>query len=121
MAEVEIGKIDKPNKKELIYDEEYRHSLVASSYTDQNSLLSNVSGKPVLTEYYRQVLGESEMQHGFQPESIETYQSYQRIKGLIIKIDNDTSQGMDTETGIMNEEGVAFFLFFFKPKLIDQF
>lgn len=121
MAEVEIGKINKPNKKELIYDEEYRHSIVASSYTDQNSLLSNISGKPVLTEYYRQVLGESEMQHGFQPESIETYQSYQRIKGLIIKIDNDTSQGMDTETGIMNEEGVAFVLFDLTPILGDIF
>ena len=121
MAEAEIGKIPNKPKEELIYDKNYRHSLTASSYTGQTSLLSNVSGSPILTEYYRQFLGASEEPITLQPDSIETYQSYTRIKGLILKIDGDKSPNFDDELGIITEQGVAFVMFDLAPIIGDVF
>lgn len=121
MAEAKIGELPKKPKEELIYDKDYRHSLTASSYTDQRSFLSNVSGSPMLVEYYRQVLGESEAPFTLQPESIETYQSYTRIKGMIIKIDGDKSPSFDDETGVMSEQGVAFVMADLAPIIFDVF
>lgn len=121
MAEAEIGKIETVKKPELIYDKNYRHSLTASSYTGQTSLLSNVSGSPILTEYYRQFLGASEEPITLQPDSIETYQSYTRIKGLILKIDGDKSPSFDDEFGVITEQGVAFVMFDLAPIIGDVF
>lgn len=73
MAEAVIGNIKRPCKPELIYDAEYRHPIVASSYMPHTSLLSNVKGEPFLVEWYRQVQGDDTEVQGFQPDSIETY------------------------------------------------
>lgn len=121
MAEAKIGEIPKQPKPELIYDKEYRHSLTASSYTNQMSFLSNVSGSPMLVEYYRQVLGGSEAPFTLQPESIETYQSYTRVKGMIIKIDGDKSPSFDDETGVMSDQGVAYVISDLAPIIFDVF
>ena len=121
MAEADIGKIKKVDKPELIYDPSYKHSLTSSSYQAMTSLLSNVSGTPILTEYYRQVLGASEEPITLQPNSIETYQSYTRIKGLILKLNGDLSPSFDDEDGIISEQGVAFMIFDLAPILGDVF
>lgn len=121
MAEAIIGKIDKPNKPELIYDPEYKHPLVASSYNGHTSLLSNISGKPMLTQYYRSVQGASTEPHGFQPDSIETYQSYTCIKGLIIKIDGDMASNWDGEWSTIGQEGIGYVIFDLAPVPHDVF
>lgn len=121
MAEAQIGSLPKKLEPELIYDKNYRHSLTASSYTALRSLLSNVTGTPYLTEYYRQVLGASEEPHSIQPDSIETYQSYTRIKGMIIKIDGDRTPNFDDDTGTITEQGIAFVISDLAPVIYDVF
>lgn len=121
MAEAEIGKIDKPNKPELIYDETYRHSITSSNYRPMTSLLSNIGGIPTLVEYYRQVLGASEEAITLQPDSIETYQSYTRIKGLIIKLDSEPSISFDDGPGTITEQATAFMIFDLAPIIGDVF
>lgn len=121
MAEAIIGKIDKPKQPELIYDPEYRHPIVASNYVGSTGILTNIPGKPVLVEYYRQVMGASTEAHGFQPDSIETYQSYERIKGLIIKLDGEFANNWDSEWNIVGVEGVARAIFDLGPVPYDVF
>lgn len=121
MAEAIIGKITKPNEPQLIYDEEYRHPIVASNYVGSTGLLTNISGKPYMTEYYRQVMGASTEAHGFQPDSIETYQSYERIKGLILKIDGELTNNWDGEWNVIGQEGVARAIFDLGPVPHDVF
>lgn len=121
MAEAVIGKIQKPTKPELIYDAEYKHPIVASSYTGHTSLLSNVSGKPWLVEYYRQVHGASTEADGFQPDSIETYQSYEKIKGLIIKLESALANTWDGEWSVVGQEGLGYVIFDLAPVPYDVF
>lgn len=121
MAEAQIGQLEPKKKPEFIYDKTYKHSLTASSYNEQRSFLSNVSGNPALVEYYRQVLDGSEAPFTLQPESIETYQSYTRIKGMIIKIDGDLNPTFDDDTGTMMTSGVAFVMSDLAPIIFDVF
>jgi hypothetical protein len=108
MAQTSIGGTKPPVEQERALPEEYKSSIIESKYVPQTSLLSMVPGTPTRTIYYRQYLGASEEQIGFQPESIETYQSYTRINNLIVKIDNgngnynflpDTAQSTHQLTG----------------------
>lgn len=121
MAEAVIGSIKKPNKEETIYDPEYRHSIVSSRYVSHTSFLANVDGIPIMTEYYRQVRGKDEEPIGFQPESPETYQSYTRIKGLIIKQDGNRSFNLDPQKGISNDRGLGYVIFDLVPIKGDVF
>lgn len=121
MAEAVIGTLKRPFKPELIYDDEYRHPIVASSYMPHTSLLSNVKGEPFLVEWYRQVQGDDTEVQGFQPDSIETYQSYEKIKGLIIKIDSPISQNFDTTFATMGQTGTGYVLFDLAPLPFDLF
>lgn len=88
MAQTIIGQTPAPVIKETILPESYRHTIVDSVYTPHTSMLTFVPGEPTLTEYYRGGYGTDEEQLGFQPDSIETYQSYKRINNFIMKIDD---------------------------------
>lgn len=88
MGQTIIGGTKQPVSEPLALPENYKDTIIESRYIPQTSLLSFVPGTPTRTIYYRGYYGASESQIGFQPESIETYQSYTRINNLIIKIDN---------------------------------
>lgn len=121
MAEVSIGGFKKPQKPELLYDEQYRHPIVASVYNGHTSLLSNVPGQPWMVEWYRQVHGLSTEAQGFQPDSIETYQSYERIKGLVVKIDGEMSNNWDGQWSTIGQEAIIRTLFDLAPVPFDVF
>lgn len=98
-----------------IYADRYKHSIVDSQYNPSQNLLTMVSGTPRLTEYYRGVYNETEEPISFQPSDINTYQSYTRIKGLVIKEQGEGSFNFDPTTGTSTKTFSAYTLFDLTP------
>lgn len=122
MAQTIIGQTPAPTPKETILPESYRHTLVESRYIPHTSMLSAVPGEPTLTEYYRGSYGQSEEQLGFQPDSIETYQSYKRINNFIMKVDDGKgSFNFDPEKAQSIHILQAYVLFDLTPNIGDLF
>lgn len=81
-----------------IHSDAYKHSIVGSTYQPERSILTQIDGTPTVAEYYNQFLGRDEEPTQFEPNGGPTYQSYSRIKQLVI-IQDDGSYNNDTETG----------------------
>lgn len=95
-----LGEITPPEQEApKIYSDAYRHSIVDSAYQPERSLLSMVEGTPRLVEYYRQFLGRDEEPGPFGPDDGPTYQSYTRIKQMVIVQEGDGSFNYDSERG----------------------
>ncbi|MDH1421257.1 hypothetical protein [Pseudomonas aeruginosa] len=92
-----------------IYSETYRHSIVDSVWQPEQSLLSEVEGRPRLCQYFRQFLNPGEEPKPFYPGNTDTYQSYVRIDRLPLKIDGDETFNFDPQTG----ESTKIFNFWF--------
>ena len=82
-----------------IYAEEYRHSIVVGTYQPETSLLSMVQGTPFVAEYYRQHGAIDEEPQPFDPDNAATYNSYMRIRKLIIKQEGDGSFNFNPTNG----------------------
>lgn len=102
-----------------IYSDAYKHTIIDSVYQNENSLLSMVQGTPRLVEYYRQVLGNTEEVHAFQPGS-GVYQQYTRIKEMILK-ELDFTPNFNQETAVMSKDGQAYVNFGLVPMKGDVF
>lgn len=112
MAQVTIGKTKPVAVKETVLPESYQHSIIESRYIPHTSMLSQVPGQPTLCEYYRGSYGRDEEQHGFQPESIETYQSYKRVHNLIYKQDSGNGNFNFNPENRESEHTIAGYLLF---------
>jgi hypothetical protein len=122
MAQTSIGGTKPPVEQERALPKEYQSSIIESKYVPQTSLLSMVPGTPTRTIYYRQYLGAREEQISFQPESIETYQSYTRVNDLIIKIDNGNGNfNFIPESGQATHQLTGYVLFDLTPNKGDMF
>lgn len=117
-----VGKV-KPIEKEApkIYNDAYKHSIVDSSYQPETGLLSMVDGAPRLVEYYRQHLAAHEEPIVFQPNDVATYQSYTRIKQLIIKQEGNGAYNFDPETGQSSSSYTGYVIFDLTPIRGDVF
>lgn len=104
-----------------IYSERYKHSIVDSQYNPSQNLLTMVSGTPRLVEYYRGVYNANEEPIPFQPGDINTYQSYTRIKQLIIKEQGEGSFNFDPTPGESTKTFSAYVLFDLTPIRGDMF
>lgn len=104
-----------------IYSDHYQHELVQSSYQPEFNLLSQVSGTPSKVEYYRQRLGASEEPITFQPNDLSTYQSYLRIKDVIIMEEGDGSYEYDPQTGESAKNYNGWIMFDLTPIRGDVF
>ena len=82
-----------------IASEQYRHSLVVGTYQPETSLISMVQGIPMEVEYYRQRDEVDEEPQPFDPDNAATYNSYIRIKKLIIKQDGEGGFDFNPEKG----------------------
>lgn len=98
-----------------IYSDRYKHSIVDSQYNPGQNLLTMVSGTPRLVEYYRGVYNSTEEPIAFQPSDINTYQSYTRIKGLVIKEQGEGSFNFDPTSGTSTKTISAYTLFDLVP------
>jgi len=122
MAQTSFGGTKPPVKQESALPESYKSDIIESRYVPQTSLLSMVPGTPTRTHYYRQYLGQSSEQHNFQPESIETYQSYTLISNLIMKIDNGNGNfNFLPDSGQVEHQLTGYILFDLTPNKGDVF
>lgn len=111
-----LGEQDKPVPDvPRIYSDRYKHSIVDSQYNPGQNLLTMVSGTPRLCEYYRGVYNESEEPIPFQPGDVDTYQSYTRIKNLIVKEQGEGSFSFDPTQGTSTKTYSAYTLFDLTP------
>lgn len=105
MSQFDIGplgtEIPPEQEQPKIYSEEYRHSIVVGTYQPETSLLSMVQGTPFLVEYYRQEGARDEEPQPFDPDNAATYNSYMRIRKLIIKSEGDGSANFNPEKAEM--------------------
>lgn len=119
MAQTIIGSTPEPKREEHAMEPAYRHSLVESQYTPHTSLLSFVTGKPTLVEWYRGSYGADEDQQAFEPQSIETYSSYKRINNLIVKLTGDPNYTFDNVKAQSSQTLTGFVLFDLVPNIGD--
>ncbi len=115
------GKETPANDTPVALAPDYRNALVQSRYSNTTSLLSNVTGTPVQTTYYRQHSGADEEQIGLQLDDIATYQSYQRINNLIIKFEGRPAFSFDAVQAVSSEEGTGWIIADVSPMLGDMF
>lgn len=115
------GAVKQPKQEPVIYDPGYKHSIVDSRYTPSTSLLTNVDGVPVLVEYYRGVLGKSEEQIGVQINNVPTYQSYTRIRNMIMKFQGAEAFNFDEGKAESTAMVTAYVLFDLAPIIGDEF
>lgn len=104
-----------------LYSEQYRHSLVVSTYQPETSLLSMVEGTPVMTEYYRQRLKRDEEPAPFDPDNAALYQPYNRIKRLIIKKEGKGAFNFDPTKGESDRRYTGFVIMGLNPIIYDCF
>lgn len=122
MGQTIIGGTKPPVEQERALPAEYKSEIIESRYVPQTSLLSMVPGTPTRTIYYRQYLGSSEEQISFQPESIQTYQSYTRVNNLIIKVDNGNGNfNFIPESAQVTHQLTGYVLFDLVPNKGDLF
>ena len=122
MAQTSIGGTKPPVEEVRALPAEYKSEIIESRYVPQTSLLSMVPGTPTRTIFYRQYLGRSTEQISFQPESIETYQSYTRINNMIVKVDNGNGNyNFLPETGQATHQLTGYVLFDLVPNKGDLF
>lgn len=122
MAQTIIGQTPVPPSEPTALPKDYRHPLVQSRYIPETANLSFVPGTPTLVEYYRGYYGTDSEQMGFQPESIETYQSYTRVKNMILKVDNGNGDFIfDPMSGGAGHTLTGYILFDLAPNIGDMF
>lgn len=122
LAITPVGQIkDVPAEAPKIYNERYKHSIVDSAYQPETSLLSMVDGAPRMVEFYHQFLGQTEEPLPFQPEGMALYQSYTRIKRMIIKQEGDGAYNYDPDTGQSAKEYNGYVIFDLTPIRGDVF
>lgn len=115
--------IDTPPEPSVprIYSENYRHSIVDSSWQPEQSLLSMVEGVPVRVEYYRQRLARDEEPAPFGPNLAPTYQKYDRIKNLIVKQEGGGAFSFDPANGESTKVYNGWVIFDLTPNRGDCF
>lgn len=122
MAQTSFGGTKPPVKQATALPEEYKSDIIESRYVPQTSLLSMVPGTPTRCHYYRQYLGQSSEQNSFQPESIETYQSYTRVANLILKVDSGNGNfNFLPQSGQVEHRISGYILFDLTPNKGDLF
>lgn len=102
-----------------IYNKAYRHSIVESAYQNSTNLLTQVTGTPRLVEYYRSFVNTDEQPTAFSIHDAPTYQSYTRIKQVIIKQEGDGSYDYNAETGESSKNYSAYVTFGLVPGKYD--
>lgn len=121
IVNIKHGKPVQTITEPTIYSPDFKHSIVDSKYTPSTSLLSNVEGVPTICEYYRQVLGGDEEQLGLQLEGLATYQSFTRIRNLILKLQDQEAFDFDDTKAESSAMVTAYALFDLAPILGDMF
>ena len=107
-----LGKVTPPEPEApKIYSDRYRHDIVDSSYQPETSILTMVEGAPRRVEWYNPYLGASEEAGSWGPSDAPVYQSYTRIKNVIIKQEGDGSYEYDPATGQSDKVYNAFISF----------
>lgn len=102
-----------------IYNDAYKHTIVDSSYQPETSLLSMVDGSPRLGEWYRNSTGRDEEISPFSPDNVGTYQSYDRIKNVIVKQEGDGAFGFDPEKAESTKTFSGYVIFDLNPNKWD--
>lgn len=122
LAVTPMGKVIPPAPEApKILSETYRHSIVDSTYQPERSLLSMVTGRPRISQYFRCFLGADEEPKPFDPGAVGTYQSYTKIENMPLKIEGDGSFSFNPETGESDVTYSGWMLFDAAPIRHDVF
>lgn len=115
--------VDIPPEPEApkIYSERYRHDIVDSAYQPETSILTMVEGAPRRVEWYNPSLGASEEPGSWGPSNAPVYQSYVRIKNVIIKQEGDGNYEYDPVTGQSDKTYNGFISFDVVPVIGSVF
>jgi hypothetical protein len=105
-----------------ITSENYRHSIVESTYQPERVILSQDTGTPRICLYYHQWLGRDEEPKPFTLEGVGTYQSYERIEKLPLLLDDGNgSFSFNPQTAEAEKKYVARVVFDRVPTIHDVF
>jgi len=105
-----------------IFSDNYRHSIVQSTYQPERALLSQDSGTPRVALYYRQFLNAQEEPKSFTPDGVGTYQPYVRIENLPLLLnDGNGSFSFNPQTGESEKKFTARVILDEPPILHDVF
>lgn len=87
----------------------YASTIVEDPVTPVRSLLAYVGGGPWTVDYYHQILGRDNDLKDLDYDSPSTYQTYDKIVGLELRVTTALNNSQDEETAIMSVTGTALF------------
>lgn len=107
--------------KAQLSDTLYRHSIVSSSNTPIDSLLTHIEGIRWTVDYYSQVLGEDEEPSTFDPSQTQAYQQYLEIKNYELVLQGELNKTTDATDQTMKISGTAITYPYMFPNVGDAF
>jgi len=106
-----LGTVAPPEQEApKIASERYRHTIVESSLQPETGLLTMYDGVPTLAEVYVPRIGADEESSPFGPSNVPVYQSYERIKNMILFQDGDGAFNFDPETAESTQELTVYWI-----------
>lgn len=110
----------KPNLPEIQPDS-YRGIVYDDNHTPLTSLIAFVTGAPMSVDYYSQVVGEHNDLREVDPSQPGTFQQYQKIMNLEIRVEEALTSSYDAEKAITTVRGTAMVYPFLVPNVLDYF
>jgi hypothetical protein len=92
-----------------VQPESYQSAVVEDPVTPVRGLLAYVSGSPWAVDYYSQILGRDNDLKDLDYGSPSTYQTYNKLIDLELRVTTALSSSQDEETAIMSVTGSALF------------
>jgi len=101
--------------------DEYKGVVVDDKYHNLQSLTAYVEGYAQTIDYYGQILGEHNDARELDPAQAATYQPYQKVIGLDVRVETPLEFNYDDNTALSNVTGSATMMPGIIPNAYDYF
>lgn len=104
-----------------IQPKDYKSVVYSDDNVPETSLIAYIDGAPWTVNYYSQVVSRDNDLREIDPTQPATYQQYQKIIGLEIRVQNEIGTTYDSESAITGSTGNGVIYPFMIPNINDYF
>ncbi len=105
-----------------LFAPEYRHNLIDTEVVNPQNIITQLSGYPLIVDYYSQILGRDQDTDGYNATQDTPFQQYMRIKNVKLKVSSPFNYSMNLPNATDEITGDAnFYIPGLRPKEGDVF
>lgn len=109
------------NNVPVIYSPSTESTVVDTKYTPLRSLIQYVEGAPWTVKYFSQILARDSEPRGQDPNQSAIYQSYKKIEGVVIRVQDSMAWSQDEQTKMGDARGSALINSYLIANVGDMF